>query len=492
MGQQLDIEAWQAACELAGLAPSPGLLDAAFTAGLAVPSPSGASLAHRLLAESLVRNTKTGNRLQRRTLCCFQALMALGRERLRAGDHRTAQTQFGRARAMALRAEDHASAAVAATTIGESQRQYGQLDEARKSLEAALEAHRQLGARRHEAETLLCLGAVRRQLREPNVAIERLREAYRIFEALGDPLGRARALSRMAATNIALEELDLAGEQFEASLALQAGEPDPKEAGLTVGNYANFLTGRGRWDSAAVRYEEALVLLRAAGDLRIEGALRTNFGWLEVLRGRQEHALALLEAALSIQREIGDRWFEGITLTNLGTQRMIGSEPRLAAAHLESALAIHRETGNLHFYRLSSLNLAELHVAAGRLDAARDLLEFGLSELEPDEWRTHSDMFGWLCEVEARAGNFEKADACLKRAQDALDGRDTVGAERAMLHTHAGHLAHCLGDSEAALAELAAARATAEDIAVSEHAPVAAAIGRLAGTLGGVSDQREG
>jgi DNA-binding CsgD family transcriptional regulator len=124
-----------------------------------------------------------------------EALVATGRldaaEQLQADADARAE-RFGR----------RSSLATAARSRGLVLAARGRLDEARATLEAALEHHAAAPWPFEQARTLLVLGQVRRRLRERGAARDAFAAARAEFERLGAPLWTARADAELSRTGI--------------------------------------------------------------------------------------------------------------------------------------------------------------------------------------------------------------------------------------------------------------------------------------------------
>ncbi len=89
IGRQVDGSEWLAACELAGIRPAPGLLDALLEGGLAVLEPSSDgqrswTFAHSMFPESLLRRCREQGRWIAHHLCVAEVLQPLPRDRVQS------------------------------------------------------------------------------------------------------------------------------------------------------------------------------------------------------------------------------------------------------------------------------------------------------------------------------------------------------------------------------------------------------------------------
>lgn len=201
-------------------------------------------------------------------------------------------------------------------------------------------------------------------------------------------------------------------------------------------------------------------------------ALVEAIGALATLRaevGRTDEAAAGYERAVELAREMGYRHREGVSLVNLGTVRLTMSEPGAAAAAFDAALTVFEELGNSRGVATVRLNRAWL--------AYRWLGDHGPARADAEAAVRYFAAVGnqamasagleTLAAIDREAGEFAAAATTLERA---LARADEAGDRRAEVQVRRGRaeLALARDDAEAALVELGAAEALADDLGLVE------------------------
>ena len=74
LGEQVDGEVWEAACQLEGISPPDGLRERLIEQGLVFPEPGGWRFAHGMFVESLLRGARDGDRHARLAGRCAEAI----------------------------------------------------------------------------------------------------------------------------------------------------------------------------------------------------------------------------------------------------------------------------------------------------------------------------------------------------------------------------------------------------------------------------------
>ncbi len=239
------------------------------------------------------------------------------------------------------------------------------LNPAARLLENAL-VHAQEGRASEAIGALGCCIEIARTTGEQAALAQALRRLAVLRHLRGEE--GARALSRESydvAILLGSRTLAAEAENTTATIALECGDMEPAHAA----------------------YQHALLL--AGGCTELEGRIEQNLGILANVRGDLPAALDHYRRSLARFTELQDRQGCAIAYHNLG---MISADQALwdeAERYYEQSRSIARETGNSHLQALCLLNHAEVHLARGRFEQAREQAEEALQRF--DEMGAHLD-----------------------------------------------------------------------------------------------------
>ena len=303
--------------------------------------------------------------------------------------------------ALALREEqlgpDHPAVADALTELGVQARRRADSEAAMEYQQRALDIRRAaLGPQHYRvAESLKNVALVYHQQDKPAQAEARYREALTIQEvALGDSHPSiASTLNSLASLLHAQRQLEESQQLFERSLAISQsarGKDDPGFA-LTLTNYGALLFDRGEVDESVAVLTEALgIKKRLFGtDHPSTATSLNNLAAILGDQGRAIEAWPLAEEAAGIyRRRLGDEHlFLGIALMNLARFELDADLVAEAEAHALEARRIIESgapEGSAHRAHIK-LRLAEVHLASGRAEEARPLLEASVAQFSARE-----------------------------------------------------------------------------------------------------------
>lgn len=174
----------------------------------------------------------------------------------------------------------------------------------------ALEAARQTGDRRAEAQTLEDLGTIHGLRGRLLEAIDSNNKALAIWRELGDATGQAGCLTGLGIAHYQQKELERARDYLLEAL------PASREAGYRIGeasilNYLGLVhQGMNRFDTAVSWLRRSVDLYRKVGSTHGEALALANLGWTCQRSGRPELALRLHQRSQVIFAEAGDRYNE--------------------------------------------------------------------------------------------------------------------------------------------------------------------------------------
>jgi CHAT domain-containing protein len=301
----------------------------------------------------------------------------------------------------------------------------GQLNESRQLAQQALALAVEIGDREGEIQALMSLAVPQQFLGEPSGAIASGERALALSRSLGHRQGEADALSILTAVFQGLNDiqraLDLCHEALVASRALGNRLLEAKNL-----NNLGLLYNRLGEPARGRRYfEEAISICRQLGAVDGESIILHNIARGYALEGDYERAVSVYERSVELKRARGDRRGEARTLAFLGSALLRHGDLSQARSVLESALAI-REANDQEMEGTALLNLAEIAVAGGELDKARDLSQRSMALL-----RGPQPVYQ-LAMIEKAGGALAEAETLGAQALDLLES-DRVSVASASL-----------------------------------------------------------
>jgi tetratricopeptide (TPR) repeat protein len=244
------------------------------------------------------------------------------------------------------RVPNTASKARILTLLGYSQRALGQVDQALKLHQQALEIAREAGDRRCEIANLNHLSRTWVMQNEYSAAIDSSQRALILARQIGDRLGEANALTNLGSTTVAQAQAVIAldGDQYEQVL--------------------NYL-------------QRGLRLSEQEGDVPSQALCTNSLGIAQVMLEQYPEAIASLEKGLRIAQAIGDLFLQGLNCTYLAeAHRGLGN----------ADLTIY--TGCLGMYLLHQIGSPQWRQPAGILSIlygqiGAEAFEAGLAKYRP-------------------------------------------------------------------------------------------------------------
>ncbi len=265
--------------------------------------------------------------------------------------------------------------------LGHSYKDLGQLNDASKAYEQALEINQNTDYLRERAGILNGIASIYRIKAEYENSIYYLEQSLNVNRQLEDKLGEANCLNntgilltRIAKYPEALESLlnsyklirnHVKDGRFEANClinigvvyeelrdnhnalkyylkALEVGQAagDPLVATIATVNVGLMRHALGEQGAALELFRDALVISHRIGFRQGEIAALGGLGRVQGELGHYDSARNAHESSLVIAREIGDREQEIESLLNIGRLRLAAHEPKLALEPLKEALVL--------------------------------------------------------------------------------------------------------------------------------------------------------
>ena len=198
--------------------------------------------------------------------------------------------------------ELHAAALRALGVLVEST---GELEQARRMFEEALEGFRASGSQKGEAASLNSLGVVMRALGDTSAAGTYFKQASELRRALGDKAGLSAATSNLGIAAMDHGDLERARSLFESALALDREIDDVWAVAVDTSNLAVVHLETDDLDRAATLSRRALQAFSGLGDKDgIAEALEVSAGVARA-SGTPSVAVRLAGAADALRTEAG-------------------------------------------------------------------------------------------------------------------------------------------------------------------------------------------
>jgi CHAT domain-containing protein len=229
---------------------------------------------------------------------------------------------------------------------GIQQYQIGQIREALRSWENALQICRELKDRRWEAASLGSLGIAYQSLGQYPKAIEYHQQSLAIARKIGNRQGETDSLGNLGVAYKSLGQYPKAIEYQQQTLAIAREIGDRSTEAASLGNLGFAYGSLGQYPKAIEYQQQSLAIKREIGDRQGEGNSLGNLGLAYYLLGQYPKAIEYQQQHLAIAREIGHRQGEANSLDNLGlAYSSLGQYPKAIEYHQQS-LAIEREIGD--------------------------------------------------------------------------------------------------------------------------------------------------
>jgi len=207
-------------------------------------------------------------------------------------------------------------------------------------------------------------------------------------------------------------------------------------------------------------YTKAAALASASGETRLLGMIEQNRGVLAATRGDLVLAAACYTTSLGAFEAAGDDEPTSWVLNNLGMLHVKAKNFAAAREHLERGLAIAVKREDATIINICVLNLAEMWLGMGELDAAEEYCGQALEDAaKRGDHLTAAGALKCRATIERERGAFDKSIATLRIAI-----YEAQSSEDQLLHAE---LLRELGDTSRALGNAGAARSAWREAADS-------------------------
>ena len=273
-------------------------------------------------------------------------------------------------------------------------------------------------------------------------------------QVLADPVVRpevrARALYWKGEAHVRLTQAEPAVECLDEALEAFRSEPDPWMAALTLHmkSCALFLLD----DPQALFVGESA--LRTCQDLEpawpiLNARILNHLAAVSLQRQETGHAIRYYEAAVKAAEPLRNLRQLSLMYEGLGIAYNRLGRTTISRDFFTRALSLYSLQSDMASMARAEVNLAELLVKQGRLDAAEEKINSALtwcSDAEVDR-RNRSFALAGLGSVQLARGDLDQAEATLNRAIDVASERGQVDSHSSALlslgrlHTEAGRTA---------------------------------------------------
>ncbi|HET7228829.1 MAG TPA: HD domain-containing phosphohydrolase [Longimicrobium sp.] len=220
--------------------------------------------------------------------------------------------------------------------------------------------------------------------------------AFRESLRVRDAGGLVESIVRQGHCRRQSGEHELAAELFELVLQIAQVWNDPRNAGRALNGFGLLAQAAGALAEAEARFVEAREQGALAGDEVLQGEVEQNLGILANIRGDLDEALDRYRSGLEHLDRAGSDRGRVAALNNLGMLHVDMGALDAADSYFERALAICERIGDVVHAGLVHINRAELFLARGLPDRARESCDNGFeifSRLNDDERKAEAFKF---------------------------------------------------------------------------------------------------
>lgn len=257
----------------------------------------------------------------------------------------------------------------------------GRSYESLKAFQQAMEAYRAAGDRRGEGRCLNGVGALYKDLGDPQAAVLCLEQALAIRRETNDRLGETTTLLTLGPVYQKLGRQKAAEDSLTLALYLAQELGNRKLEGETLYNFAEILSVRGQPGRAYPLWKKALEIAREQENswesAKCLNALACACGAL----GKTQEALSYCHESLEYFEKVGNARGYSAALYNIGTILLGTNLEKQSRAYFEQVVAIDLQTNALGLAGLTMTRLADTYLKDD-LKRARELAERALSVAE--------------------------------------------------------------------------------------------------------------
>ena len=311
----------------------------------------------------------------------LDALYRLGQIYDRLGEPETALGCYQRAAALFTRGADPLIEGAILHAVGRTHYALGDVEAARVAYQRALGLRRAAGDRSGEAATANNLGLALQQLGEVRAALSAFDLAVGRWREIGNRSEEAITLYNRGQAYFGVGDHDQAVADFQRSLAIRRALGEIGRQAWTLSALGLVHQQTGDFEQALDEHRQAVELHRRGGDRQGTAVSLNNLGMVDTALDRPGEALACFREALAIFEELDDRRNQALVLHNTGWA-LAPTDADRALADYRRALPLFIEFQDASHHITTRLGMAIAERRRGRLEAARQLIERALEDVE--------------------------------------------------------------------------------------------------------------
>ena len=262
--------------------------------------------------------------------------------------------------------------------LGTAYRNMGQVREAIRCYERALQIARDNSDRWGEGAWLGNLGNAYANLGEVRTAIDHYQQALAISRDIGDKRGQGNWLGNLGGAYYRLGEVRTAIDHYQQALAISRDIGDKRGEGSDLGNLGLAYAALGEVRTAIDHYQQALAIYQETGSKPGERINLGNLGLCYAVLGDDEQAMQHTQQALQIARDIQYPSGASINLFNIGHLLVAQGKLNEALPYYAESIQLADDMGFVQSQVDARLGLAEAHLHAERPDDARQTIDAAL------------------------------------------------------------------------------------------------------------------
>jgi tetratricopeptide (TPR) repeat protein len=255
-------------------------------------------------------------------------------------------------------------------------------EEARKSLEEAVEIFQQTGNVMEHAKCLNEIGEIFYFQAEWKAALDYYQKALALREQIGNREDIAESLHNIGEIHYFQGEWGKALNYYQQALSLRKQIDKPADIAETLNNIGATYRQQGEIEQALSYYERALIEDKKVGNPADIASSYHNIGNIYRRQKKTEQALQYFEDALTLRREVGDPKYIASSLNSIGETYRQQENWEQALKYHEEALRLRKQVGNPYDTATSLNNIGIIYYFQGKLDDALSYLEQALTYLE--------------------------------------------------------------------------------------------------------------
>ncbi len=312
------------------------------------------------------------------------ALYAMGRVQIKAGNAQEAIDPLNRALTLTIQIENQDGRGRVLNAIGIAYKRMNNLDEALRYNTESLDIRRQLDQKSGIAASLSEIATIQYMLGNLDEALVGYNEALAIRQEIGDRAGVGSNLIDLGNLSLDRSQSEEALQFYKDSLQIQREIGDQSTEALCLNNIGAVYLERGEFADALTYFEQGL-RLREQWNVPYEmGEVLHNLGETTVALGQYDRALDYFLSALEQWRNAEDSL--GIAVSSHGIGTILGYQGLFAAslqAHREALETLQAAEEQGFWMVLIMADYGQALAQAGRFEEAQGVI-VGAAQLAQD------------------------------------------------------------------------------------------------------------